>query len=158
MSKLVSVLPGEIIPDEDVKQCNCCGEWKLNTFEFYPSSGSRVSAKKGQYLKNTCKFCVKKNNKIKEGAKRIYANKKPTNENYKCPIENVTMQDISRKYTNNRGWSLDHDHTIDDPKLSFRGYISDNANQLLARADDSILTLIRAIIYLIKHRLRVKFK
>ena len=133
MSELVSVLTGEIIKDN--KQCKSCGEWKPNTFEFYPSSGSRVSAKKGQYLKNTCKVC-----------------------DYKCPIENVTMQDISRKYTNNRGWSLDHDHTIDDPKLSFRGYISDNANQLLARADDSILTLIRAIIYLIKHRLRVKFK
>ena len=156
MSELVSVLTGEIIKDN--KQCKSCGEWKPNTFEFFSSSGSRISAKKGQYLKNTCKFSVKKNNKIKEGAKRIYANKKPTNENYKCPIENVTMQDISRKYTNNRGWSLDHDHTIDDPELSFRGYISDNANQLLARADDSILTLIRSIIYLIKHRLKVKFK
>ena len=156
MSELVSVLTGEIIKDN--KQCKSCGEWKPNTFEFFSSSGSRISAKKGQYLKNTCKVCGDKNSKIIQNAKKMFAHLYPTNENYKCPITGDTMQDISRKYTNKRGWSLDHDHTIDDPELSFRGYISDNANQLLARADDSILTLIRSIIYLIKHRLKVKFK
>jgi len=156
MSKLVSVLTDEIV--KNTKQCTQCGKWKPKTFEFFTSSASKMAAQSGQYLKNYCKVCAKKNHNVKYAARKMFAHLYPTDENYKCPITGDTMQDILKKYPKAKGWSLDHDHTIDNPKLSFRGYISDSANNLLARADDSILTLIRAIIYLIKHRIKIKFK
>lgn len=146
--------------DISEKKCLHCKEWFPATSEFFANSASTVLAtlgKEGSYLKSVCKKCQNKQNRLRERIKKIYPH--PEDSSYKCPILNITLSQYktSTEYKNSyrKKWSLDHSHDTDDPILSFRGYVSDNANNLLSRARDSKMVLLRAIWYLLKHDMRV---
>lgn len=125
----------------DSKTCFKCGIEKPIT-EF----GVRSYGKQGnpREIRNDCKQCQKEQSKVVNELKKEYAHLKPSTDD-KCPICQRTEREILNKTGREKTiWVCEHNHDTGD----FRGWICDYCNTVLARADESIETLERAIKYL----------
>tara|TARA_R110001606_G_C15104404_1_gene620112 strand:+ start:224 stop:682 length:459 start_codon:yes stop_codon:yes gene_type:complete len=147
----IGTLWGPVTVD-DTKVCYLCNEEK-HISKFQLRSGEKKNFQHtSKNRRNECEECKSILNKQTKEARKALGS---IPDNYKCPICKLNEEELREKHN---GWKnkspfvVDHDHETGAAKA----YICQHCNIGLGGNgfNDCIRTLVRAIIYTLKHRIK----
>jgi len=129
-----------VVTVKNGRVCNKCGVKKpLDHFSIHSASN---------YFRPECKQCNNHLAKIRAELKKIYGT---APEGYRCPICNLTTEEVEGKGGRAGAWVLDHCHETN----TFRGWLCHTCNRAIGCFGDSVDKLRKGIQYLEAHREKI---